>query len=149
FNSPHGACSACSGLGVKSEIDPELVIPNKELSVAQGAIHPGWWLSWHINELEMLARRYGFSLHTPVKELSERHIKLILYGEGGELVRYRNRYGRVRQHFTGYEGVIPYLERLSQDTLSERTRVEIERYMVSTPCPVCQGKRLKPESLAV
>jgi len=149
FNSPHGACPACSGLGVKLEIDPELVIPNKELSIAQGAIHPGWWLSWHINELEMLARRYGFSLHTPVRELGERHLKLILYGEGGELVRYRNRYGRVRQYFTGYEGVIPYLERLSQDTQSEHTRVEIERYMVSTPCPVCQGKRLKPESLAV
>ena len=149
FNSPHGACPACTGLGVKLEIAPELVIPNKELSVAQGAIHPGWWFSWHANELEILARRYGFSLHTPVKELSERHLKLILYGEEGELVRYRNRYGRVREYFTGYEGVIPYLERLAHDTQSERTRAEMERYMVSTPCPVCQGKRLKPESLAV
>jgi len=149
FNSPHGACPACTGLGIKLEIDPEFVIPNEELTIAQGAIHPGWWLSWHTNELEILARRYGFSLHTPVKELSKRHLKLILYGEEGELVKHRNRYGRVKQHFTGYEGVIPYLERLSQDTQSERTRVEIERYMVSTPCPVCQGKRLKPESLAV
>jgi len=149
FNSPHGACPACTGLGVKLEIDPELVIPNKELSIAQGAIHPGWWLSWHAGELEILARRYGFSLHTPVKELTERHLKLILYGEEGELVRYRNRYGRVREHFTGYEGVITYLERLNRDTQSEHTRAEIERYMVSTPCPVCQGKRLKPESLAV
>ncbi len=149
FNSPHGACPACTGLGVKLEIAPELVIPNKELSIAQGAIHPGWWFSWHANELEILARRYGFSLHTPVKELNERHLKLILYGEEGELVRYRNRYGRVREYFTGYEGVIPYLERLAHDTQSERTRTEIERYMVSTPCPVCQGKRLKPESLAV
>ena len=149
FNSPHGACPACTGLGVKLEIAPELVIPNKGLSIAQGAIHPGWWFSWHANELEILARRYGFSLHTPVKELNERHLKLILCGEGGELVRYRNRYGRVREYFTGYEGVIPYLERLAHDTQSERTRAEIERYMVSTPCPVCQGKRLKPESLAV
>ena len=149
FNSPHGACLACSGLGVKLEIDPELVIRNKEQSIAQGAIHPGWWLSWHMGELEVLARRYGFSIYTPVKELSERQLKLILYGEEGELVKYRNRYGRVREHFTGYEGVIPYLERLSQDTQSERTRAEIERYMVSTPCPVCHGKRLKPESLAV
>lgn len=149
FNSPHGACPACTGLGVKLEIAPELVIPNKGLSIAQGAIHPGWWFSWHANELEILARRYGFSLHTPVKELNERHLKLILYGEEGELVRYRNRYGRVREYFTGYEGVIPYLERLAHDTQSERTRAEIERYMVSTPCPVCQGKRLKPESLAV
>ncbi|GAI71339.1 unnamed protein product, partial [marine sediment metagenome] len=85
FNSPHGACPACTGLGVKLEIDPEFVIPNKELSIVQGAIHPGWWSSWHTNELEILARRYGFSLHTPVKELSKRHLKLILYGEGGEL----------------------------------------------------------------
>ncbi|MFQ5996277.1 MAG: excinuclease ABC subunit UvrA [Dehalococcoidales bacterium] len=149
FNSPHGACSACSGLGVKLEIDPEMVIRNRELSIAQGAIHPGWWLAWHMSELQMLARRYGFSLHTPVKELGERHLKLLLYGEEGELVKYRNRYGRVREYFTGYEGVIPYLERLSRDTQSENTRAEIERYMLSTPCPVCQGKRLKPESLAV
>lgn len=149
FNSPHGACPACTGLGLKLEIDPELIIPNKELPLAQGAIHPGWWFSWHEHELEVLGRRYGFSLHTPVKELSEQHLKLILYGEEGELVRHRNRYGRVREHFTGYEGVIPYLGRLSRDTQSERTRAEIERYMMSTPCPVCQGKRLKPESLAV
>jgi excinuclease ABC subunit A len=149
FNSPHGACPACTGLGVKLEIDPDLVIPNKELSIAQGAIHPGWWSSWHAGELEILARRYGFSLYIPVKELSERHLKLLLYGEEGELIRYRNRYGRVREYFTGYEGVIPYLQRLAHDTQSERTRAEIERYMVSKPCPVCQGKRLKPESLAV
>ncbi|MDH5696222.1 MAG: excinuclease ABC subunit UvrA, partial [Dehalococcoidia bacterium] len=149
FNSPHGACPTCTGLGVKLEIDPEMVIPKRELSIAQGAIHPGWWSSWHMGELQVLARHYGFSLHTPVKELSERQLKLILYGEEGELVRYRNRYGRVREYFTGYEGVIPYLERLSRDTQSEHTRAEIERYMVSRPCPVCQGKRLKPESLAV
>ena len=149
FNSPHGACPACTGLGVKLEINPELVISNKDLSIAQGAIHPGWWFSWHADELEILARRYGFSLHTPVKGLSERHLKLILYGEGGELVRYRNRYGRAREYFTGYEGVIPYLERLYRDTESERSRAEIDRYMVSRPCPVCHGKRLKPESLAI
>ncbi|MBA7540821.1 UvrABC system protein A [subsurface metagenome] len=97
----------------------------------------------------MLGRRYGFSTNTPVKDLSEHHLKLILYGEEGELIRYRNRYGRGREYFTGYEGVVTYLERLSRDTQSERTRAEIERYMVSSPCPVCQGKRLKPESLAV
>ena len=149
FNSPHGACPACTGLGVKMEIDPELVIPNKELSIAQGAIHPGWWLSWHIGELEMLARSYSFSLDVPVKQLSERHLKHILYGEEGELVRYRNRYGRVREYFSGYEGVIPYLERLAHDTQSENMRAEIGRYTVSSPCPVCHGKRLKPEALAV
>ncbi|HUU08511.1 MAG TPA: excinuclease ABC subunit UvrA [Dehalococcoidales bacterium] len=149
FNSPHGACPACTGLGMKMEVEPDLLIPNRELSIAQGAIHPGWWLSWHMDELRMLGRRYGFSLDTPAKELSEHQLKLILYGEDGELVQYRNRYGRVRECFSGYEGVIPYLERLSRDTQSERSRAEIGRYMATTPCLVCEGKRLKPESLAV
>jgi len=149
FNSPHGACPACTGLGVKLEIDPQLVIPNKELSIAQGAIRPWQWQSWYYDQLETLARRYGFSLHTPVKNLSEHHLRLVLYGEEGELVRYRNRYGRVREYFTGYEGVIPRMERLYRDTESEHSRADIERYMMSTPCPVCLGKRLKPESLAV
>ncbi len=149
FNSPHGACPACTGLGVKLEIDPELVIPDKELSLAQGAIRPWQWSSWYYGQLETLARQYGFSLHTPVKGLSERHLKLILYGEEGEPVKYRNRYGRVREYFTGYEGVIPRLERLYWDTESEHSRADIERYMVSKPCPVCSGKRLKPEALAV
>ncbi len=149
FNSPHGACPACGGLGVKMEIDSDLIIPNKELSVAEGAIHPGWWLSWHSSDLERLARHYGFSLRTPVKQLSEDDLNLILYGEEGELVKHRNRFGRVREYFTGYEGVIPYLERLYRDTESERTRWHIERYMSTRPCPACHGQRLKPESLAV
>jgi len=149
FNSPHGACPACSGLGVNLEIDSEMIMPNKELPVAQGAIHPGWWLSWHMGELESLARRYGFSLHTPVKNLSERYLNLILYGEGGELYRYRNRFGRIREYYNGFEGVIPCMERLYRDTESEHSRANIERYMISTPCPICHGKRLKPESLAV
>ncbi|MDY6917865.1 MAG: excinuclease ABC subunit UvrA [Chloroflexota bacterium] len=149
FNSPHGACPACSGLGVKMEIDPDLIIPNRELSIAEGAIHPGWWFSWRSYELESLARHYGFSLRLPVRELSEDQLNLVLRGEDGELVRYRNRYGRVREYFTAYEGVIPYLERLHRDTESERSRWRIERYMSSRPCPVCHGQRLKPESLAV
>ena len=149
FNSPHGACPECTGLGVKLEIDPDLVIPNKELSIAQGAIRPGWYSSWYFDQFESLARRYGFSLHTPVRELGERHLKLILYGEGGRLLKYRNRFGRTREYFTGFEGVVPRMERLYRDTESEHSRAEIERYMVSRLCPVCQGKRLKPESLAV
>ena len=149
FNSPHGACPACTGLGVKMEIDPDMVLPNKELSIAEGAIRPWGWFSWHSSQLESLARRCSFSLHVPVKELSERYLNLILYGEEGELVRHRNRFGRVRGYFTGYEGVIPYLERLYRDTESDRTRWDIERYMTSHPCPVCRGQRLKPESLAV
>ncbi len=149
FNSPHGACPVCTGLGVKMEIDPSLILPNKELSIAEGAIRPWGWFSWHSSQLESLAQRYGFTLHEPVKNLSERYVNLILYGEEGELVRYRNRFGRVREYFTGYEGVIPYLERLYRDTESDRTRWDIERYMSSHPCPGCQGQRLKPESLAV
>jgi len=149
FNSPHGACPACTGLGVKLEVDPDLVIPNKELSIAQGAIRPWQWQSWYYDQLESLARRHGFSLHTPIRELTEHQFKLLLYGEGGEIVRYRNRYGHVREYFTGYEGVIPRMERLYRDTESEHSRADIERYMVSKPCLVCEGKRLKPESLAV
>ena len=149
FNSPHGACPACTGLGVKLEIDPELIIPNKELSIAQGALRPWQFSSWLFYLIESLSRRYGFSLHAPVKNLGERQLNLILYGEGGESYRYRNRFGRIREYYEGFEGVIPRLERLYRDTESEHSRTDIERYMVSTPCPVCDGKRLKPESLAV
>jgi len=149
FNSPHGACPACTGLGVKLEIDPELVIPNKKLSIAEGAIHPMWYSTWYYNQFESLARRYDFSLHTPVKDLTEHQLKLVLYGEKGEWVRHRNRFGHTREYFTAYEGVIPRMERLYRDTESEHSRANIERYMVVRPCLVCQGKRLKPESLAV
>ena len=149
FNSPHGACPACSGLGVKLEIDPEMLVPNRELSIAQGAIHAWGWFAWHAGELQELARRNGFSLSTPVGKLKKEHLNLILYGEDGELVKYRNRYGRVREYFTGYEGAIPYLERIYRDTESSKSRADIERFMASSPCPVCQGKRLKPESLAI
>jgi len=149
FNSPHGACPACSGLGVKLEIDPDLLIPDKDLSLAQGAIRAWGWFSWHASELQDLARCYGFSLSTPVSKLSKEHLNLVLHGEDGELVKYRNRYGRVREYFTNYEGAIPYLERIYRDTESSNTRADIERYMASSPCPACHGKRLKPESLAI
>lgn len=149
FNSPHGACPSCGGLGIKLEVDPDLVIPNKELSLAEGAIRPWGWGSWHAAELGELARHYGFSLNVPVRELSAEHIRLVLYGEGGDLRRYRNRYGQIREYFIGYEGVIPHLERIYRETDSDYSRAELERYMSSNPCSVCQGKRLKPESLAV
>ncbi len=149
FNSPHGACPACTGLGIKLEIDPELVIPDKGLSIAGGAIRPWQWQSWYYDQLESLARRCDFSLRTPVEELDEGKLNLILYGEGAESHRYRNRFGRVREYYDGFEGVIPRMERLYRDTESEHSRADIERYMVSKPCLVCEGKRLKPESLAV
>ena len=149
FNSPHGACPQCSGLGVKLEVDADLLIPNKDLSISEGAIRAWGWSYWRASQLQDLAKRYGFSLRTPVKNLSQEHINLVLYGENGELLKYRNRYGRTREYFTTYEGVITYLERLYRGTESSHSRTEIERYMASYPCPVCHGKRLKPESLAV
>jgi len=149
FNSPHGACPSCTGLGVKQEIDPGLIIPNKDLSIAQGAIRPYQTSFWYFDQFERLARRYGFSLDTPVKDLTKEQTKLLLYGEEGDWVNHRNRFGRERRYFTGYEGIIPRLERLYRETESENSRRVTERYMVSRECPVCEGKRLKPESLAV
>tara|TARA_B100000315_G_scaffold160284_1_gene148804 strand:+ start:1977 stop:4922 length:2946 start_codon:yes stop_codon:yes gene_type:complete len=149
FNTPHGACLACTGLGFKLKIDPDLVMPNKELSLANGAIRPWQFQTWYFGHIEDLGRRHRFSINTPVKNLSEEELNLILYGEGGGSHHQRNRFGRVREHYDGFEGVIPRMERLHRDTQSEYSRMDIERYMMSNPCPVCQGKRLKPEALSV
>ncbi|MDO8717077.1 MAG: excinuclease ABC subunit UvrA, partial [Dehalococcoidales bacterium] len=148
FNTPHGACPECTGLGFKLEIDPDIVI-NKELSLADGAIRPWQFQNWYFDQIEELARRHEFSVRTPVKDLSEEHFNLVLYGEGGDSRRSRNRFGRVREHFDGFEGVVPRMERLYRDTESEHSRMDTERYMMSKPCLVCRGKRLKPEALAV
>ncbi|MFC2020210.1 excinuclease ABC subunit UvrA [Chloroflexota bacterium] len=147
FNSPHGACPVCTGLGFKQEIDPELVL-NKDLSVMQGGIRPWQFHTWYLYRVESLARANGFSLDRPLKELSREQINLLLYGEGGEARIYR-RFGKVRRYYDGFEGIIPIMERQYRDTASENSRANIERYMMLTPCPVCHGKRLKPESLAV
>jgi excinuclease ABC subunit A len=155
FNSPHGACPACTGLGVKLEIDPELVIPNKELTIAEGAVRP--WsrttsiTSWYASMLESVARKYGFSVHVPVKNLTQEQLNITLYGSGGQLVtvNHETQLGRAYQWDTSFEGVIPNLERRHRDTESDYVRAEIERYMRSKPCLVCKGQRLKPESLAV
>lgn len=155
FNSPHGACPACTGLGCKLEIDPNLVIPDKELSLAEGAIQPwarnGVVSTWYRSVLESLARRHGFSVFTPVKYLTEEQLRLILYGDGGEVLHatYEDRYGRMREHYTNFRGVIPHLKDKYQETDSESVKADVEGYMSSHPCPVCHGKRLKPESLAV
>jgi len=149
FNSPHGACPACTGLGVRLEIDPGLVIPDRDLSIAEGAVRPWQFSSWFSHQYDSLARRYGFSLNTPVKDLSAENLNLILYGDGSEPYRYRNRFGKVREYYHTFEGIIPRMERLYRETESESSRTEIERYMISRICPVCQGKRLKPESLSV
>ncbi len=149
FNSPHGACRECTGLGVKLEIDPDLVIPNKELSIMEGAIRPWQFHTWYFYRLEPMARTHGISLNKPVKDLTPEQLHLLLYGEGGEARYYRNRFGRLRRYDDSFEGIIPTMERHYRETESENSRANIERYMVSRPCPVCEGKRLKPESLAV
>ena len=155
FNSPHGACPACTGLGVKMELDPELVIPNKGLTIAEGAVQPwarsGTTSGWFAKILEGVARAAGFSVDVPVRELSDEHLNLILNGNGGKPItmRYHNHHGRTHTYDTTFEGVIPNLERRYRETDSDWVRGEIERYMAATPCPACQGKRLKPESLAV
>jgi excinuclease ABC subunit A len=148
FNSPHGACAECSGLGVKLEIDPDLVIPDRELSINQGAIRPWQFQSWYQYTLEQMARQYDFNLNTPIKDLNEEQLKVLLYGEGGRVYQYR-RFGKVREHHEGFEGIIPRMNRLYRDTESENSKADIERYMVARPCVVCQGMRLKPEALAI
>jgi excinuclease ABC subunit A len=148
FNNPHGACPACTGIGFKLEVDPDLVL-NKELSIREGAIRPWATHTWYFYRLEPMARQRGFSLNTPVKDLSKEHLDLLLYGEGWAQKPYRNRFGRMVYRWHGWEGIIPSLERHHRDTQSEGSRESYERYMVYRPCLECQGKRLKPESLAV
>jgi excinuclease ABC subunit A len=154
FNSPHGACPSCTGLGVKMEIDPELVIPNKNLTLAEGAIQP--WArastvaTWYYRMIEGVAHKYGFSTQVPVRQLKPEDIRILLYGTQ-EMVtlRYTNQFDRTHHYETTFEGVIPNLERRYRETESDYVRGEIERYMAANPCPACQGARLKPESLAV
>jgi len=155
FNSPHGACPACTGLGTKQELDPERIVPDPELSLNQGAIEP--WAkaskgdTYFSHLLQAVAEHYGFSMDTPWKDLRPEEKRIILYGSGGETVavRYTNQYGKTRIHETTFEGVIPNLERRYRETTSESMRAAIEEYMSTTACPECKGKRLRPESLAV
>lgn len=151
FNSPHGACSDCTGLGTRLEIAPELVIPNMKLTLAEGAIRP--WskttsrLSWYSKVLEALAKEYGFSTNAQVRDLPKKFLDAILYGTGEKKVRIEDESGYER--FTTFEGVIPNLERKYKETDSDYMRGEIEQYMRVQKCPTCHGKRLKPEFLAV
>jgi excinuclease ABC subunit A len=156
FNSPHGACPACTGLGTTMEFDPEMVVPNRSLSIAQGAIMP--WVrtgkegqAWYEALLRAVAERYRFSLDVPVRELPPEALSVVLYGSHGEhvTVKYQSRGGKLRSYDVAFEGVIPNLRRRYQTTSSDYVKEEIERYMSARPCPTCQGSRLKPESLAV
>jgi len=156
FNSPHGACPACTGLGTTREFDPDLVIPNRGLTLAQGAIVP--WVrsgsegsAWYTALLEAVAARYGFALNVPVADLPPAAVATLLHGSNGELVtvKYTSKSGRPRSYDVAYEGVIPNLKRRYDATSSDYVKEELERYMAERPCPVCHGARLKPEVLAV
>jgi len=155
FNTPYGACPVCQGIGTKMEIDPGLVIPNKSLTLAEGAIRPWSRAStsetYYYQLVKAVADHYGFPVSVPVRELKSEHIDLLLYGTGAEIIRlrYRSQYGRIREYDTTYEGVIPNLERRFRESSSDYIRSEIERYMATHPCTACEGKRLRPESLAV
>jgi excinuclease ABC subunit A len=151
FNSPHGACMSCSGLGNKLEVDPELIVPNRRLSLAEGAIRA--WArasldAWWMKKLAAVGEKHGFSVHDPVMNLTEPQIEAILYGTGAE--KYWVGFGEAGRGFqTTYEGVIPNLERRHQETESDFMRREIEKFMVERPCQRCHGLRLKPEVLAI
>jgi excinuclease ABC subunit A len=154
FNSPHGACPTCTGLGTQQEIDPELVVTHPELSLNQGAIAP--WSKvvngsqWHASILEALAKRYNFSLDTPWRNLTEEQRQKVLYGTPEQLsIHYTPQHGRTRTYTITFEGVIPGLERRYKQTDSEGIREEIEGYMSARICPDCHGARLKPEALGV
>ena len=150
FNSPHGACPVCTGLGNRLEVDPELVVPNGNLTIAEGAIRPFNRMApdaWNMKKMVAVAERYNFSTQVPTGELSESQMEKILYGTGKE--KYSLPLGSGRHFDTTYEGVIPNLERRHKETDSDFMRREIERFMVEKPCHACRGRRLKPEVLAV
>jgi excinuclease ABC subunit A len=150
FNSPHGACPVCTGLGSRLEVDPELVIPNGRLTIAEGAIRPFNRINtdaWYMKKLQAVGERYGFTLHQPTGALTPRQMEIILYGTSDET--YRVGLGMGRSFGTTYEGVIPNLERRHRETDSDFIRRDIERFMQERPCNACKGKRLKPEVLAV
>jgi excinuclease ABC subunit A len=152
FNSPYGACQTCDGLGTRLEVDPELVIPDRDLSIDEGAIAPwsGSRLEYWDRVLEAVAEAHGFDTGTPWRKLPKRVRDVLLYGSGTEVhVRYKNRYGRTRSYWTTYEGVIPTVERRHLETDSDSQREKLEQYMREIPCRACGGARLRPESLAV
>ena len=153
FNSPHGACPRCTGLGSQMEIDPELVVPDPSRSIGEGALAP-WADSssqYYEQITQALSERYGVDVEAPWSELPAEHQELFLYGTEGERVEvsYRNRYGRRRSYATRFEGIVPNLARRYRETDSEWSREKIEEYMSVVPCPSCKGARLRPESRAV
>jgi len=153
FNSPFGACPECSGIGTKLEVDEDLIIPDDSISINEGAIAPwsgGQSSEYFLRLLEALASELKFSLDNPWKKLSVKAKDAIINGFDYEVhVKYKNRYGRVRNYSTGFEGVVPFIHRRHSETDSDYSRDKYEAYMRETPCPTCKGARLKPEVLAV
>ena len=151
FNAPYGACPACTGIGSRLEVDPELVVPDEELTLAEGAIAP--WTShqkYFTRQLKALGEELSFDVSTPWRALPRRAKEAILRGKDYEVkVRYRNRWGRERIYSTGFEGVLDYVMRKHDETESDWSRERYQAYMREIPCPVCDGARLKPEVLAV
>jgi excinuclease ABC subunit A len=152
FNSPYGACQTCDGLGVRLEVDAALVVPDPDLSIADGALAP--WSSGRIEYwdrvLDAVADSHGFSTSTPWKKLPKKVRDVVLYGSDEEIyVKYKNRYGRTRSYWTTYEGVVPVVERRHVETDSESQRERLEEFMREVPCRACGGARLRPETLAV
>lgn len=140
FNSPHGACQVCTGLGSRLEVDPELVIPNGRLTIAEGAIRPFNRVSadaWYMKKMQAVAEKFRFSLHIPTSELSQENMDRLMYGTGNET--YRIRLGSGRSFDTTYEGVVPNLERRHKETDSDFMRRDIERFMQERPCHACKG----------
>src|SRR5436190_4348190 len=153
FNSPHGACPRCTGLGSQMEIDPDLIVPDPSLSLNDGAILP--WSTTDSNYYDQLtqaiAERYEVDMDEPWEDLPEDMQDAFLYGTNGDRIYnyYRNRYGRRRSYTTSFEGIVPNLERRYRETDSEYVREKVEEYMSVRPCPECKGARLRPESLSV
>jgi len=150
FNSPHGACPVCTGLGSRLEVDPELVIPNGNLTIAEGAIRPYNRINvdnWYMKKLQAVADRYNFSLHVPTSQLTADQLNMIMYGTGKE--KYRVSLGLGRSFETTYEGVVTNLERRHKETDSDFIRRDIEKFMQEKPCHACGGLRLKPEVLSI
>ena len=151
FNAPYGACPDCTGLGFRNEVDPELVVPDEELSLSEGAV--GVWstnFKYHKRLLESLAAELGFDMSTPWKDLPKKAKDAVLYGKDYEVqVKFRNRWGRERSYTTGFEGAVAYIERKKEETESEWVTEKLDGYMRQVPCPSCHGARLKPEVLAV
>ncbi len=154
FNSPHGACPACTGLGTRLEPDPELVLANPDLSLRSGAVLPwqksGGTATYRMAILEGLAKKYKFSLSDPVRKLPKKAIDSLLNGTEDSLkLSYENKSGQKRSYEYEWEGLLPWIARQHRETTSEFIRADIEKYMSERPCPVCNGKRLRPEALAV